>query len=368
MRHGEVDQDKISAAERTLKETEERLASLESNSFNTESIKNEINQIDQELTRIQSANMEVSRSKQENLAIRQQVEVKQRQIEHLKKGVCYTCNREWNQSQEIISKTSEDINQLIEVMKKNLTIIKNAEPMLDQDHVKTLTDRKNTLHYEISKRVLPLEDAKKARNLAEANLSNLISMQKSYKNLIDRLKTTKEELKTKQIEQHIKNHCFKLIGRHGFLGSIFDEVLLEIKTRANDLMLCMPNINTFSIDISSDSVTKSGKVNKKIKVSVYKDGVEKNIKVLSGGQLAAAELCVDLAVAETVRARSGSNLGWVALDEAMDGLDVETKMAALEIIKTKIDGLLVVVDHSTEIKEAFDSVIEVEYDGKKSYA
>ncbi len=83
--------------------------------------------------------------------------------------------------------------------------------------------------------------------------------------------------------------------------------------------------------------------------------------------MASAELCTDLAVSETVRARSGSKLGWVALDEAMDGLDVETKLAALDAIRSKVDGLLIVVDHSTEIKENFDKVIEVEYDGRCSY-
>ena len=133
------------------------------------------------------------------------------------------------------------------------------------------------------------------------------------------------------------------------------------------MLAYIPNINTFSLDISSSSVTQKGKVNKKIKTMVYKNGEETSLKSLSGGQLSSAELCTDLAVAETVRLRSGSNLGWMALDEAMDGLDVETKMAALDVIKSKIDGLLIVVDHSTEIKEAFDMVIEVEYDGRDSY-
>ena len=362
-----VSEEGIQAAKVSLEEASARLESLTASKPALEPLRQEISSIDTELSKIYSAGLEVSRAQEQNMSIRQQVEQKQNQIKRLESGVCYTCNREWNQSVDQINAISGQINQLIESMKSNISIIKNAEPIINPDYKNKLSIRKEELQNQINQVSAPIGDAIKARDLAKANLENLLSVETYRKNAINNLQSDQKKLTDLKVNLHIKEHCANLLGRQGFLGSIFDEVLSEIKMRTNELMACVPNINTFSVDISSNSVTKTGKVNKKINVSVYKDGQEKSLNNLSGGQLAALELCTDLAVAETIRSRSGSSLGWVALDEAMDGLDVETKTAALEVIKTKVNGLLIVVDHSTEIKEAFDAVIEVEYDGKRSY-
>ena len=362
-----VTNEQIQEARGVFEQASDRLKSLANPVSVIEPLRQEISSIDAELSKIHSAGLESSRAQEQNLAIRQQIEQKQGQIKRLESGVCYTCNREWNQSIEQINAISSQINQLIESMKSNIAIIKSAELIINPEYKNNLTKRKDFIQNQISQASAPIGDATKTRDLAESNLNNLLSLESHQKGVASSLQAAQKELADLKVNLHIKEHCANLLGRHGFLGSIFDEVLSEIKMRTNELMSCMPNINTFSIDISSNSVTKTGKISKKISISMYKDGQEKSLNVLSGGQLAAAELCADLAVAETIRARSGSSLGWVALDEAMDGLDVETKAAALEVIKTKVNGLLIVVDHSTEIKEAFDAVIEVEYDGKKSY-
>jgi len=362
-----VHDDDVRAAKESLDSTKARLDELQSQSDGSELIKKELIHIDLELNKIQSASMEVYSAKQQNMSIRQRVELIQAEISKLKSGNCPTCEREWDKFHGLVDQKGGEINQLVESMKSNLTVISAASAIVNEDYRVSLSDRKNQLHGELGRNAAPLNDAIQAHSLAKTNCANISRSLDSLKSLEIQLSTKKEDLSKAQIEVHVLEHSSKLLGRQGFLGGIFDEVLREIKGRANDLMSYMPNINTFSIDISSNSVTQSGKVNKKIKVSLFKDGVEKSVKTLSGGQMVALELCTDLAVSETIRARSGSNLGWVALDEAMDGLDVETKVAALDIIKSKVDGLLIVVDHSTEIKEAFDSVINVEYDGKRSY-
>jgi DNA repair exonuclease SbcCD ATPase subunit len=158
-----------------------------------------------------------------------------------------------------------------------------------------------------------------------------------------------------------------LVGRTGFLGSIFDEVLQEIEMRANGMMQHLPNISSFALSLSSTSTTKTGEVRKEISKKIFKDGEEKSIQDLSGGQQAGVELCVDLAVAETVKRRTGTHLGWMALDEAMDGLGVIEKQAALDVIRSQVGGLVFIVDHATEIKEGFEQVIEIEYDGRESH-
>jgi DNA repair exonuclease SbcCD ATPase subunit len=167
-------------------------------------------------------------------------------------------------------------------------------------------------------------------------------------------------------EKKVLELSSKILSREGFLSVIFDEVLADVEARSNNMIARIPNISSFTISIITSSLNKSGKTEKKIKILIYKNGREVSLKNLSGGQLCALELCTDFAVRECIRLRSGSPFGWVCLDEAMDGLDVETKKPALEMLTEMVTGQLLIIDHSTEIKEGFESIITVEYDGKFS--
>lgn len=367
IKSSEVPESSLTEAEFAINVANHRVADIKAGIGASVDVRIEISNIDAELSKLSKIKYEYESAKNQNVQARRNIETFQKEIVHLESGKCFTCNQTWNTAQSLIEKNKSSISSLIQSMKSNLTVISAAEPLLSPEIAQKLSSRKAELHEYLGKLAAPLRDAEQSLNSANANHQNIRRMMDLHQGYKKQLLSKQDELKLVQVNSHVSQHCLDVLGRQGFLGNIFDEVLSEIKMRTNDLMAYMPNINTFSIDVSSSSVTQAGKVNKKIKVSMFKDGLEKSIKTLSGGQLGSTELCTDLGVSETIRKRSGSNLGWVALDEAMDGLDVEAKLAALEVIKTKVDGLLIIVDHSTEIKEAFDSVIEVEYDGKRSY-
>jgi DNA repair exonuclease SbcCD ATPase subunit len=180
------------------------------------------------------------------------------------------------------------------------------------------------------------------------------------------LSNVKAEIISVSVQIEVLKLASSALSRSGFLGSIFDEILKEIEMRSNDLIGQVPNISSFGLKVGSTSTTKAGKVNRSISSKIFKDGREINVRAVSGGQQCGLELCTDLAVSESIRARSGSNLGWIMLDEAMDGLDIEPKRAALDVIKSKINGLIIVIDHATEIQEGFEKIVEVVYDGRES--
>lgn len=362
-----VDDGAIDSAKEAVASASKRLEEVAAKVGTKKELQDKLQNINTELSRISSVKLAVNQAKTQNHGIRSSVEALQSEISRLQAGICPTCEREWNQSQGLIDQKNQQIKHLIDTMKVNLETVRNAEPLLDPKYEEELSQSRDAINKELGSLAAPLNDAQMAKQSAEANYNNLVAAKKSRDTIKSQLEGKEKELIEAKIELELTGHCPKIIGRTGFLGTIFDEVLCEIKNRSNDLMGYIPNINTFSLGISSSSVTGTGKVNKKIKVAVYKDGEERSLGALSGGQMASAELCTDLGVSETIRKRSGSNLGWVCLDEAMDGLDVNTKIAALEVIKSKVDGLIIVVDHSTEIKDLFDMVIDVEYDGKKSY-
>lgn len=155
----------------------------------------------------------------------------------------------------------------------------------------------------------------------------------------------------------------RMIGREGFLGTIFDEVLWEISEETNRLLAQFPNTSHVTLNFTSESTTQAGTIKKEITPVVTIGGFTAPLRSgLSGGMETAVELAVDLAVATVVSRRTGAMPGWIILDEAFTGLDTVCAEASLEILSAFArDKLVLVVDHATETKEQFTEFVNVEY-------
>lgn len=158
-----------------------------------------------------------------------------------------------------------------------------------------------------------------------------------------------------------------LMGRKGFLGVIFDDVLAEIREEVNSQLGKLANVSQVTLDFVSESYTKAGTTKKVITPVFYVNGHETRLEMLSGGMQTSVELVVDLALMTIVQRRTGALPGWLLLDEAFNGQGTITKEAALEALRVYAeDKLIVVVDHSSETKEFFSQVIEVQNTGGRS--
>lgn len=159
-----------------------------------------------------------------------------------------------------------------------------------------------------------------------------------------------------------------LIGREGFLGLIFDEVLQEISDETNGVLASVANTRHVTLEFRSENATQKGEVSKEIKPVLTVHGHETSIKGgLSGGMLTTVELATDLAVGAVISRRSGVCPGWLILDESFDGLDAVSKDSCVEILqKYSQDRLVIVVDHASEMQGAFEHVINVTYENGES--
>lgn len=151
-------------------------------------------------------------------------------------------------------------------------------------------------------------------------------------------------------------------GLKSFLGVIFEEVLNEIATEANDMLKCLPNVATTTIQFDTEKVNTKGIVKQEIRPIIIKNNIKIPLKAgLSGGQTTSVELAVDLALGNVISRRTSIVPGWLVLDESFEGHDVVIKEACLELLKNAAkDRLIFVIDHSTEVKEYFDNLIEIE--------
>jgi DNA repair exonuclease SbcCD ATPase subunit len=319
-----------------------------------------------EISKLHELSRGVQFKRNENANIKSNVLSLQAEIQSLENNFCPTCSREWNQAQDLLAQKTTKIDQLISVMRVNVEYVKNAEPMLS--NLPNLEQRLQELNQKIGETLAPLESASSALRSAQITLNTIIQKRQNYNNQAQRLSQIQAQIAEHQDSLSVLELTSKLLGRTGFMGSIFDEILSDIEFRTNDMLKKFPNAGHLTVEISSNKLVKTkGTTKKEISVNISRGGIDVNLDDISGGQQSAVELCSDLAAAEAIRSRSGCTLMWTGLDEVMDGLGTEEKEAVVEMIKHRVKGLVLMIEHDDRIKESFDKVIHVEFDGRESH-
>lgn len=226
--------------------------------------------------------------------------------------------------------------------------------------VSKLQDRIEDLERDKKAELKTWEELKSRQaTLAKQRASYLESLEKYDREI----KAAEDNRDSIQTQLNTEKDWLDLIGREGFLSVIFDEILYDISEKTNQILATVPNVMRCSFSFRSETETAKGVVRKKIVPVVKLDGKTGPYKyILSGGQQAVLELAVDLAISRVIMNRTGSLPGWLLLDESFDGLGPVEKEACLEILKEySKERLILVIDHSSEFKEAFQNSILVEF-------
>jgi len=208
------------------------------------------------------------------------------------------------------------------------------------------------------------ENRLSTHRLAEVNHQAAI---KALDTATARLAEEKRRLDEIDLELRAERDFSRFVGRDGFLGVIFDEVLKEIEEQANKNLGRIPNTAQVSVIFKSEVSSQKGNVKKAIVTEFTKNGHKCSHHGLSGGMQTVVDLAVDLSLLEVAGRRTGIRPGWLVLDEAMQGLGLVEKEACLELLQRfGQEKLVLVVDHDTAFKEFFTKTIDISYDGAVS--
>jgi DNA repair exonuclease SbcCD ATPase subunit len=178
--------------------------------------------------------------------------------------------------------------------------------------------------------------------------------------LVETSKVKKDEIEQKC---NLENDVVALVGRTGFLGAIFNDVLTEIAAQTNDILGQVANVRHLTIDFETEKeAVSTGNISSRIIPIIYNRGRKVTFDAgISGGMQAAVELGVDLAVGNVVSSRRGVYPNFLILDESLHGLGGVAKESCIEMLQSVAgERLVLVVDHSTEFCNLFNQVIEVE--------
>jgi DNA repair exonuclease SbcCD ATPase subunit len=268
----------------------------------------------------------------------------------------------------LVPVVNDQIHRISETIGKLRTQAAYLGKTITDSRVSTISSKKEAKLLEIVKAKEDVYDARDAFNTYTKNLEFKLSLRTKNENAkhgaIEAVQ--KQKAKVADIEKNLnaEKDFIAAIGKEGFLGAIFDEVLDEISREANEILGSLPN----TAHVSTAFKTENQKGKKIIVPVFYVNGFETTRQSgLSGGMGASADLAVDLGLTNVIERRLGRVPGWICLDETFNGMPKLTKEATFEVLqKHASDKLVIVIDHGSELKEMFTKVLTVKNEGGKS--
>jgi DNA repair exonuclease SbcCD ATPase subunit len=210
------------------------------------------------------------------------------------------------------------------------------------------------------------------------NLKNYNQALKNYetdcKNIEDKIENSKKELKDKleeldktNREAVLSEESIRLIKN--FTLQKFQDTLTHIGQRATEIINAIPNMANAVIFFENNKETKTGSIKNEVNAVINLEGDSSiPIKTLSGGERTSADFAIDLAVGEMIENMTQKGVNFLVIDEGFDGLDSVSKIECLEILKSlNTDKKILMVDHSSEVKEMLCDTIVVKRIGEKSF-
>lgn len=154
----------------------------------------------------------------------------------------------------------------------------------------------------------------------------------------------------------------------GFLSVSFDDALEIIGENATRLARNIPNMSNSTIRLVGTRETKEGKIKEEVTAVLSLDGDESiDIRSLCGGERSAIDLAVDLSVIELIENKTNKGINLYILDEPFSGMDTTGVEMSLEILRNSCQNkIIIVVDHTSEVKQMVESKILVIRDGVTS--
>tara|TARA_R100000951_G_scaffold116766_1_gene130585 strand:+ start:22208 stop:24250 length:2043 start_codon:yes stop_codon:yes gene_type:complete len=217
-------------------------------------------------------------------------------------------------------------------------------------------------------------DIKQNKIKLDAYVLALDTYNKDIKNIQEKKNTSSSNLSNNQTELRklekdiiLSEESIRLIKN--FTLQKFQDTLNYIGERATEIINQIPNMANAVIFFENAKETKSGNIKNEVNAVINLEGDSKvPIKTLSGGERTSADFAIDLAVGEMIESMTKKGVNFLIIDEGFDGLDSISKIQCLEILKTlNTDKKIMMVDHSSEVKEMVCDIIKVKRINEESY-
>ena len=269
--------------------------------------------------------------------------------------------KQWEQHQEEIKSTMADHKANIDRCDSILSKKSEVEELVNKIKNKKQEEYKD--YRDAQARISEYKNSIAVKNAEITNLSRQIDKNKDIKSkikeILDNAKIISEKLNAINDEISILGAVESIFDSTGAPAYIIDSITdLINETISSNIIDVWPNAS-YSIKTYKENKDKSIKA--KMSETLTIDGVERSVGSLSGGEFRALSLALDFAIIDVLSSQYNMNINPIVLDEPFSGLDNLGRELVIDVLtKVSSNRQILVVDHASEAKSMFNSVIRVE--------
>jgi exonuclease SbcC len=164
-------------------------------------------------------------------------------------------------------------------------------------------------------------------------------------------------------ERTLYSDLTQMFGKNGIQAIIIENAIPELEDEANHI-LAQVSDNSMHLTLETQRDTRAGGVAETLDIKISDTLGTRNYELFSGGEAFRINVALRLALSKMLARRAGARLRTLVIDEGFGTQDSQGLERLVEIIKA-IQGdfaKIIVITHLRDLKNAFDTHIEVKKD------
>ncbi|MDE0207289.1 MAG: SMC family ATPase, partial [Candidatus Tectomicrobia bacterium] len=177
------------------------------------------------------------------------------------------------------------------------------------------------------------------------------------------LKAQRERRQHVVYERQLYDDLTHMFGRNGIQAIIIENAIPELADEANRILSRVSD-NAMHVTLETQRDTRSGGVAETLDIKISDDLGTRNYELYSGGEAFRINFALRIALSRMLARRAGARLRTLVIDEGFGTQDTQGLERLVEVIKAIQDDFakIIVITHLPELKNAFETHIEVTKD------
>ena len=164
-------------------------------------------------------------------------------------------------------------------------------------------------------------------------------------------------------ERTLYGDLTQMFGKNGIQAIMIENAIPELEDEANRILARVTH-NAMHLTLETQRDTRTGGVAETLDIKISDELGTRNYELFSGGEAFRINFAVRVSLAKMLARRAGARLRTLVIDEGFGTQDTEGLERLVEVIKT-IQGdfaKIIVITHLRELKNSFETHIEVKKD------
>lgn len=170
----------------------------------------------------------------------------------------------------------------------------------------------------------------------------------------------RRQLEEARRAQSIYDELTVAFGKRGVQALLIEAALPEIEQVANELLARMTG-NRMHVTLETQRLTQKGTVQETLDIKIADEWGTRSYEMFSGGEAFRIDLALRIALSKLLARRAGAPLATLVIDEGFGSQDASGRERLVEALRAIQDDFecLLIVTHLDDLKELFDTRIEV---------